>query len=93
MVSRELARNGGRTYYRALAADAAAFRRAQRPKPAKLALEPRLRAVVEEKLAVRWSPQQIVGWLPLAYPQDRAGGVARDDLSVAVCAEPRGAPP
>ena len=66
-VSRELARNGGRTCYRAQAADAAAFRRAQRPKPAKLALEPRLRAVVEEQLAVRWSPQQIVGWLPLAY--------------------------
>jgi DNA-binding CsgD family transcriptional regulator len=70
-VSRELARNGGRHRYRAQAADAAAFRRAQRPKPAKLTLEPRLRAVVEEKLAVRWSPQQIAGWLPLAYPQDR----------------------
>ena len=66
-VSRELARNGGRHRYRAQAADAAAFRRAQRPKPAKLALAPGLRAVVEAKLAVRWSPQQIVGWLPLAY--------------------------
>jgi DNA-binding CsgD family transcriptional regulator len=63
-VSRELARNGGRHRYRAQAADAAAFHRAQRPKPAKLVLEPRLRAVVEAKLALRWSPQQIVGWLP-----------------------------
>jgi IS30 family transposase len=61
-------RNGGRTCYRAQAAAAAAFWRAERPKPAKLALEPRLRAVVEAKLAVRWSPQQIAGWLPLAYP-------------------------
>ena len=34
-VSRELARNGGRTCYRAQAADTAAFRRAQRPKAAK----------------------------------------------------------
>jgi DNA-binding CsgD family transcriptional regulator len=67
-VSRELARNRGRGRYRAQAADAAAFRRAQRPKPAKLLLEPRLRAVVEAKLALRWSPQQIAGWLPLAYP-------------------------
>ena len=33
-------------------------------------VEPRLRAVVEAKLALRWSPQQIAGWLPLAYPQD-----------------------
>jgi hypothetical protein len=49
-------------------ADAAAFRRAQRPKAAKLVLEPRLRAVVEAKLTLRWSPQQIAGWLPLASP-------------------------
>jgi DNA-binding CsgD family transcriptional regulator len=68
--SRELARNGGRGRYRAQAADAAAFRRAQRPKPAKLVTQPRLRAAVEAKLAVRWSPQQVAGWLPLAYPQD-----------------------
>jgi IS30 family transposase len=53
---------------RAQAADAAAFRRAQRPKAAKLVLEPRLRAVVEAKLARRWSPEQIAGWLPLALP-------------------------
>ena len=58
-VSRELARHGGRGRYRAQVADAAAFRRAQRPKPAKLVTEPRLRAVVEAKLALRWSPQQI----------------------------------
>ena len=51
-VSRELARNGGRHRYRAQAADAAAFGRAQRPKAAKLVLEPRLRAVVEAKLAL-----------------------------------------
>jgi DNA-binding CsgD family transcriptional regulator len=69
-VSRELASNGGRHRYRAQAADAAAFRRARRPKPAKLLLQPRLRAVVEAKLALRWSPQQIAGWLPLAYPSD-----------------------
>ena len=67
-ASRELARNGGRGCYRAQAADAAAFRRAQRPKAAKLVLEPRLRAVVEAKLTLRWSPQQIAGWLPLASP-------------------------
>jgi DNA-binding CsgD family transcriptional regulator len=69
-VSRELARNGGRTRYRAQAADAAAVGRARRPKPAKLAVQPRLRAVVEAKLALRWSPEQIAGWLPLAYPSD-----------------------
>ena len=64
-ISRELARNGDRHRYRAQAA-AAAFRRALRPKAAKVVTQPRLRAVVEAKLAVRWSPQQIAGWLPLA---------------------------
>jgi IS30 family transposase len=79
-VSRELARNGGRTRYRAQAADAAAFRRAQRPKPAKLALEPRLRAVVEAKLAIRWSPEQIAGWLPLAHPGDAVMRVSHETI-------------
>ena len=79
-VSRELARNGGRHRYRAQAADAAAFRRAQRPKAAKLVLEPRLRAVVEAKLALRWSPEQIAGWLPLAYPQDPVMRVSHETI-------------
>jgi IS30 family transposase len=70
-VSRELARNGGRDQYRAQAADAAAFGRAQRPKAAKLVTQPQLREVVEAKLALRWSPQQITGWLPLAYLRNR----------------------
>jgi IS30 family transposase len=88
-VSRELARNGGRGRYRAQAADAAAFRRTQRPKPAKLVTQPRLRAVVEAKLALRWSPEQIAGWRPLASPQDPVLGVARDHLPVAVHPGPR----
>jgi DNA-binding CsgD family transcriptional regulator len=79
-VSRELARNGGRHRYRAQAADAAAFGRAQRPKPAKLVVQPRLRAVVEAKLALRWSPEQIAGWLPLAYPQDPVMRVSHETM-------------
>jgi IS30 family transposase len=38
-------------------------RRMRRPKASKLAVCPRLRAVVEAKLEARWSPQQISGWL------------------------------
>jgi len=91
-VSREVARNGGRRRYRAQTADAAADRRARRPKPAKLVLQPRLRAVVEDKLALRWSPQQITGWLPLAFPEDPVLRVSHETmLSVAVRAEPGGA--
>jgi IS30 family transposase len=90
-VSRELARNGGRHRYRAQAADAAAFRRAQRPKPAKLVLEPRLRAVVEAKLALRWSPEQIAGWLPLAYPQDPVMRVSHETIYLSLFVQSRGA--
>jgi IS30 family transposase len=90
-VSRELARNGGRYHYRAQAADAVAFRRAQRPKPAKLLAEPRLRAVVEAKLALRWSPQQIAGWLPLAYPQDPVMRVSHETIYLSLFVQSRGA--
>jgi IS30 family transposase len=62
-VSREVHSNGGPERYRAQAADAAAWGRARRPKPSKLHLNPKLRAVVEEKLCLKWSPQQISRWL------------------------------
>ena len=59
-ISRELARNGGRHRYRAHRADRAALRRGRRPKPSKLAENPVLRAVVEEKLGEWWSPSDAV---------------------------------
>jgi IS30 family transposase len=90
-VSRELARNSGRHRYRAQAADTAAFGRAQRPKPAKLLLEPRLRAVVEAKLALRWSPEQLAGWLPLAYPSDPVMGVSHQRIDLSLFVQSRGA--
>jgi IS30 family transposase len=90
-VSRELARNGGRHRYRAQAADAAAFGRAQRPKAAKLVMQPRLREVVEAKLALRWSPQQIAGWLPLAYPQDPVMRVSHETIYLSLFVQSRGA--
>jgi Helix-turn-helix domain len=89
-VSRELASNGGRSRYRAQAADAAAFRRAQRPKPAKLAAEPRLGAVVKAKLALRWSPQRRCGIRGASgCRRDAAGCVARCTSA----SDPRGSRP
>ena len=92
-VSREVARNGGRRRYRAQAADAAADRRARRPKPATLVLQPRLRAVVEAKLALCWSPSRSRAgcrWVPRGSGD---AGVARDDLPLAVRAKPWRAAP
>jgi transposase, IS30 family len=65
-VCREVAANGGRERYRACDAGRRALRRMRRPKPAKLAACPRLREIVESKLELRWSPQQIAAWLALA---------------------------
>jgi DNA-binding CsgD family transcriptional regulator len=48
-VSREIARNGGRHAYRALASDAAAFDRARRPKVSKLAGNVELAGLVAAK--------------------------------------------
>jgi IS30 family transposase len=73
------------------AADAAAFRRAQRPKAAKLESQPRLRAVVEAKLALRWSPEQIAGWLPLAYPGDAVMRVSHETIYLSLFVQSRGA--
>ena len=66
-ISRELARSGGRGSYRAHIAEREAWKRARRPQVCKLAAKPQLRRVVEEKLQVRWSPQQISRWLADTY--------------------------
>lgn len=69
-ISREVAAKRGRRRDRACRADTAAVRRLRRPKASKLAVCPRVRAVVEEKLELRWSPQQISGWLVETFPED-----------------------
>ncbi|MDX3433955.1 IS30 family transposase [Streptomyces sp. ME01-18a] len=79
-VSREIARNGGRNLYRAASADAAAYMRGRRPKSAKLAQRPALRALVEAKLALCWSPEQIAGWLRRQFPADAAMQISHEAI-------------
>ncbi|GAB3203446.1 IS30-like element ISCfr4 family transposase [Nocardia tengchongensis] len=88
-VSREVAGNGGRLGYRAVAADQAAWSRAVRPKPTKLSQNPRLAAVVTERLAQRWSPQQIAGWLR-RNPQRSMGSVSHETIYRALFIQARG---
>ena len=66
-ISREVHRHGGRRRYRAAQADAAAWRRARRPKRCRLACCAALRRVVTAKLEARWSPEQIAAWLRQTY--------------------------
>ena len=90
-VAREVKGNGGRRRYRACRADADALGRARRPKPSKLATCERLRAVVEDRLEQRWSPQQIAGWLPLAFPEDPEMRVSHETIYLSLFVQARGA--
>jgi transposase, IS30 family len=90
-VSREIARNGGPDSYRACHAERAAWHRARRPKPAKLVTCPVLRELVEAKLQLRWSPQQIAGWLKRAYPRDRELRVSHETIYLSLFVQSRGA--
>jgi IS30 family transposase len=90
-VCREVAASGGRERYRACAADRRAIRLMRRPKPARLARCPRLREVVEAKLELRWSPQQIAAWLKLACPGDPEMRVSRETIYLSLFVQARGA--
>ena len=63
----------------------------RRPKTAKLADCPRLRRVVEEKLALRWSPQQISGWLVRTFPDDAEMRVSHETIYMSLFVQTRGA--
>jgi IS30 family transposase len=90
-ISRDVAANGGRRRYRACSADRAAVRRMGRPKRSKLASCARLRAVVEEKLESRWSPQQISGWLVEQFADDPEMRVSHETIYLSLFVQSRGA--
>ncbi len=89
-VSREVRRHGGRTCYRASTAEARAWDRARRPKPCRLATSPSLRAIVAEKLAADWSPQQISGWLKRTFPRDPRMHVSHETIYLSLFVQSRG---
>lgn len=90
-ISREIARNGGPTRYRAVPADGGAWRRAQRPKRCRLACEARLRAAVAAKLRLDWSPAQIAGWLKCTYAEDPRMHVSHETIYRTLYVQARGA--
>ena len=90
-ISREITRNGSVLSYRAHLAEKATTIRARRPKAAKLALNPALRAIVEAKLELRWSPQQISAWLSMTYPDDKELHVSHGRIYMSLFVQGRGA--
>lgn len=70
-ISRELGRHAGPDgSYLPATADHDAHRQRARPKTPKLLGNARLRQLVQRKLNRHWSPEEISGWLPKAYPDD-----------------------
>ena len=90
-ISREIRRNTFVGQYHPLRAEKSAALRARRPKQAKLAITPALRAVVEAKLELCWSPQQISAWLRIHYPDDKEMHVSHETIYMSLFVQGRGA--
>jgi IS30 family transposase len=90
-ISREVNRNGGPTHYRAVEAERQAWRRTERPKPCRLAQEPKLRGLIAAKLQREWSPEQIAGWLKREYPEDARMHISPETIYRTLYVQARGA--
>jgi transposase, IS30 family len=88
VVSRDVARHGGRSGYRAVAADTTACATRGRPKLFAVERSPRLRAVVCRQLRGGWSPASIAGRLATDYPGDQACRVSHEAIYQWVYAQP-----
>ena len=89
-VSREINRNGGLRRYRASQAEQAAWDRAYRPKTYKLATNPKLIPIIEKKLRIHWSPEQIAGWLKMTYSHDESFQVSHETIYRSLFIQARG---
>jgi IS30 family transposase len=89
-VSREVGGVDGRDRYRATAADDRACLAALRPKPTKLAQNPRLRRAVVAMLRRRFSPQQISARLRLEHPDEPEMRIAPETIYQSLYVQSRG---
>jgi IS30 family transposase len=91
-IYRELARNTGfGRGYRPSRAQEHADQRARRPKPSKLAGNDRLCEHVQARLTAQDSPEQIVGRLPLEFPDEPEMRVSHETIYRALYVQGRGA--
>jgi transposase, IS30 family len=91
-VCREVARNRTtRGRYRALGAQVSAEARARRPKTARLAADPVLRAQVQDWLEAKWSPRQIAARLAAEFPDQPEMRVSHETIYQSLDVQGRGA--
>jgi transposase, IS30 family len=91
-ISRELRRNAdARREYRPSRAHALAWQRAERPKPAKLAVNAALREIVEQDLARKYSPAQIAARLRMRFPTNPEMWVSGETIYQSLYVTSRGA--
>lgn len=90
VVSREIARHGGRGGYRAVAARGVATEHRGRPKPRKLQARTELREDVVARLRAGHSPDQVAGRLRFEYPGEQARWVSHEAIYTWLYALPRG---
>src|SRR5579864_3487069 len=61
-----------------------------RPKSCLLACNRKLRNIVASKLILDWSPEQISGWLKIAYPDDQSMHVSHETIYRSLFIQARG---
>lgn len=89
-ISRELVGKSNSRRYVATRAQAITWERARRPRPSKLATNPRLRTVVQDWLKLNYSPEQIAGRLAREFPDDPEMQVSHETIYQAIYLISRG---
>ncbi|MBN46430.1 MULTISPECIES: IS30 family transposase [unclassified Methylophaga] len=89
-ISREIARNRGRRYYKAVDADNRARRMAKRPKLGILELNSVLRRLIMSKLELKWSPEQISGWLSIEFSRNKQMQVSHETIYKSIYVRAKG---
>lgn len=89
-ISREVRLGSDRRGYRALLATKRAAKRSRRPKRRKLLAHPRLLKAVNDRLRLRWSPEQVAASLKRAYPQDEEMRVSAETIYQTLYLQARG---
>jgi IS30 family transposase len=89
-IRRELKRLGPRTPYSPLKAQLDAKKKRRTPRTAKKLLNDHLWQLVQEKLRIQWSPEQIAHFLKKQYASDTSMQVSHETIYTYLYALPRG---